>query len=193
MDCGMQTCLCEKKICCDLSVDPTDKATVALPACKQSNFCQTSADEFMGNKEETKQADFERAHWISLSLITIMYVTDFLNSHVSSVAVLTNCNPSLRAPLSRLQLSQCFTALGSWEINFEPFFLLWRRTLVYADTAVNENKGTYLVIKQSQPKRNNKESWDLVNSSVQIHKKDIISLVWFLLLCQTVFYVWNFE
>lgn len=96
------------------------------------------------------------------------------------MAVLTNWDPSLHAPLSRSQLSQCFTALGSWEINFEPFFyceegLCFKVFEVNADIAINENKGTHLVIKQPQLKRNNKESWDLLNSSVQMHKKDIIS------------------
>lgn len=74
-----------------------------------------------GKQYETKQAD-----WISLSVVTIMYVTVFLNNRVSSVALLTNYNPSLRTPLSRLQLSQYFTTDGSWEINGVPFFFFFR-------------------------------------------------------------------
>lgn len=55
-----------------------------------------------------------------------------------------------------------------------------------ADVVISGNKG-HSVIKQLKGK--NKESWNLVNSSVQMHKKDIFALILLLLCCQPVFYV----
>lgn len=56
-----------------------------------------------------------------------------------------------------------------------------------ADVVISGDKGSHSVIKQLKGK--NKESWNLVNSSVQMHKKDIFALILLLLCCQPVFYV----
>lgn len=57
-DCCVQMCAGTGNISTDPSLlFPTDKASVAPPACRQSNFCQTSADGFMGNsKRPSKQS-----------------------------------------------------------------------------------------------------------------------------------------
>lgn len=57
---------------------------------------------------------------------------------------------------------------------------------VMADVVISGNK-SHSVIKQLKGK--NKESWNLVNSSVQMHKKDIFALILLLLCCQPLFYV----
>lgn len=59
------------------SEDPHRHTSVALLVCRQSYFCQSRADGFMGNGSETKHADFEGARCSSPSLIAIMYVCLF--------------------------------------------------------------------------------------------------------------------
>lgn len=137
----------------ETSVDPSllDEASVALQALQTGQRLSDRCRWVHGKVSKTKQAG-----WVSQIMLTITYVTVFWNIAVLSVAVSTNDHSSL----CRSELSLCFTAESSWEINRSLFFSFLRgRSLclkvlkVNADTVVKGNKGTRSVIKQSQPKR----------------------------------------